>query len=346
VARSGALPELVALAEQIGASVWGEVLPARLNFPSGHPHFRDRLPGDFTLIRQTLGGADTVLLVGGEFFEEVWHTQGSPFPDGAAVIQIDAAPSRLARNFPLTVGLVADPKAALQALGLAVAAKATSAFTARVQAARADLAQLKAQEWEKQQARIAQGAQKRPMAPARLMLELRNALPPGAIVVQEAITAAVDLYRTIPANGPTDFYGPRGGGIGQGLPSAIGVKLAHPQRPVLAISGDGSSLYTIQALWSAAHHKLPVVFVILNNRAYRILKINMNRYRRDFGTGGERAHPHMDLTDPTLGYVDLARGFGLEGRTVSDPAEIGPALKAAFASGKPYLLDVQVDGTV
>jgi benzoylformate decarboxylase len=346
VARSGAMAELVALAEQTGAPVWGDVLPGRLAFPTGHPNFRDRLPGDHALIRQSLGGADTVLLVAGEFFEEVWHTAGSPFPDGAAIIQVDAAPSQLARNFPVTVGLVADPKAALAALSAAVAAKATGAFRARVQSAQAALARLKAQEWEKQKARSEKGAEGKPMAPARLMLEIRDALPKDAIIVQESITATADLYRTIPVSDATGFYGPRGGGIGQGLPSAIGVKVAHPNRPVLAISGDGSSLYTIQALWSAAHHRLPVVFVILNNKAYRILKINMNRYRRDFGLGGERPHPHMDLTDPDLGYVDIAKGFGVPGRTVSDPAEVGPALKAAFASGKPYLLDILVDGAV
>ena len=346
VARAGAVKELVALAELLGASVWGEVLPARTNFPTAHPHFRDRLPGDFTLIRQSLGGADTVLLVGGEFFEEVWHTTGSPFPDGAAVIQIDAAPSQIARNFPIACGLVADPKAALAALSQAVAAKATPAFTARAEAARAAMVKQKEQEWAKQQARIGQSGEKRPMAPARLMLELRNALPQHTIVVQEAITAAVDLYRTLPTHDATDSYGPRGGGIGQGLPSAIGVKLAHPGRPVLCLSGDGSSLYTIQALWSAAHHKVPVVFVILSNRAYRILKINMNRYRRDFGTGGERPYPHMDLTDPTLGFVDLAKGFGVEGRTIAEPKDVGPALTVAFTGGKPYLLEILVDGTV
>ena len=90
------------------------------------------------------------------------------------------------------------------------------------------------------------------------------------------------------------------------------MKLALPDRPVLAVSGDGSSLYTIQALWSAAHHKLPVVFVILNNRTYRILKINMNRYRSWAGLGGERAYRHLDLTDPNIDYVSIAKGFGLE----------------------------------
>jgi len=345
VARAGAVAELVALAEQVGASVWAEAIPARLNFPTGHPNFRDRLGADFSLIRQSLEGADTVLLVGGEFFEEVWHTPGSPFPDGAAVIQVDASPSLLARNFPVNLGLVGDLKAALPALSAAVAAQAGPAFRERVTTATRALETLKAREWEKQKARIEQGGDRRPMATARLMLELRNALPKDAIVVQEAITASTDLYRTIPFNGVTDLYGSRGGGIGQGLPSAIGVKIAHPHRPVLAISGDGSSLYTIQALWTAAHHQIPVVFIILNNKAYRILKINMNRYRRTFGQSGERPHPHMDLTDPELGFAEIAQGFGVQGRIVADPAEVCPALKAAFAAGKPYLLDIQVAGS-
>src|SRR5262249_33846777 len=159
---------------------------------------------------------------------------------------------------------------------------------------------------------------------------------------QEAITSNVDLTRTLLFQKGDDFYGPRGGGIGQGLPSAIGVKLAHPKRPVICLSGDGSSLYTIQALWSAAHHNVPVVFIILNNRVYSILKLNMNRYRSLFGVGGERPHPHMDLTNPTMQYVDIARGFGVAGQRIEDPAQLGPAISAAVASGKPMLLDVVI----
>ncbi|HEX7927762.1 MAG TPA: thiamine pyrophosphate-dependent enzyme, partial [bacterium] len=102
----------------------------------------------------------------------------------------------------------------------------------------------------------------------------------------------------------------------------------------------------IQALWSAAHHNVPVVFIILNNRVYRILKLNMNRYRSNFGVGGERPHPHMDLTNPTMQYVDIARGFGVDGKRIEDPAEIGPSIQAALASGKPVLLDIVIDGTV
>ena len=346
VARSGAQTELVALAEALGAGVWMEVLPSRLNFPTAHPNFRDRLPGDHAAIRQALSQADTVLLVGGEFFEEVWHSEGSPFPEGAAVLQIDAAPAALARNFPVTAGMVADPKLALAALRAEVVRRAPAAFIQAAQARQKMWAEQKAKEWARQQARAEQAWDKRPMTAARLIMEIKKALPPQAVIVHEAITAAVDLFRTVLLEQPAQFYGPRGGGIGQGLPSAIGVKLAHPAQPVVAISGDGSSLYTVQALWTAAHHNIPVVFVILNNHTYRILKINMNRYRRDFGVQGERPHPHMDLTPPDVGYVALAQGFGLSAQAITEPEDVAPALRAALASGKPTLLDITIDGSV
>ncbi len=184
------------------------------------------------------------------------------------------------------------------------------------------------------------------MSPARLMEALSAAAPDHVAVVGEAITSSADLTRSFQFAGPQDYLASRGGGIGQALPGGLGVKLALPDRPVLAISGDGSSLYTIQALWSAAHHKLPVVFVILNNRTYRILKINMNRYRSFAGLGGERPYRHLDLTEPDIDYVSIARGFGLEAARIDAPEDIGPAVEKAFASGKTWLLDILVDGSL
>ena len=124
------------------------------------------------------------------------------------------------------------------------------------------------------------------------------------------------------------------------------MKLAYPYRPVLCISGDGSSLYTIQALWSAAHHKIPVVFVILNNQVYRVLKYNMNRYRTEAGITHRQGYPHLDLSDPAMDFVALARGFGLTAERIVEPGEVSAAITRAFASGEPYLLDVAVDGKV
>ena len=119
------------------------------------------------------------------------------------------------------------------------------------------------------------------------------------------------MLRTLSFDQTGDYLAARGGGIGQGLPGAIGIKLAFPERPVLCLSGDGSSLYTIQTLWSAAHHKIPVVFLILNNGAYRILKINMNRYRQNAAIA-DRGYQHLDLSEPQVDFVSLAKGFGLQ----------------------------------
>src|SRR5439155_2858916 len=113
-----------------------------------------------------------------------------------------------------------------------------------------------AQEAAAQRERAGRRWDAEPIAIPRAMAEVRAALPPDAIVVDEAITASTDLARTLAFQGPGDYYGARGGGIGQALPGALGVKLAHPGRPVVAISGDGSAMYSIQALWTAAHHDL------------------------------------------------------------------------------------------
>jgi benzoylformate decarboxylase len=178
------------------------------------------------------------------------------------------------------------------------------------------------------------------------MAEIRDTMPERAVVVNEAITLTPDVMRTLSFRRPGDYYGTRGGGIGQAVPGAVGVKLAHPDRPVLAISGDGSALYTIQALWTSAHHDLPMVWVILHNRSYRILKFNLDNYQRRFGLPGDRPYPHMDLTEPEIDFVAIARGFGVMGEQVSRPDEIRPALERAWKSGKPYLLDVLIDGRV
>jgi benzoylformate decarboxylase len=346
VARSGALAELVRLAELLGASVYSEVLPARVNFPSGHPAARERGANDQASVRKLLGDADAVLLVGGQFFEEVWFADASPFPEDAALIQLDPSPRNLARNYPVHCGLAGDVKLGLAALAAELDARADDRYRNAAARRREAIAALKAEEVGRQQARARKAWEQMPMSTARLMAELKGALPPGVIISQEAITAAPDLQRTLEFNDADAALAARGGGIGQGLPSAIGLKLAHPQRPVLAVSGDGSALYTIQALWSAAHHQLPVVFLILNNRVYRILKLNMNRYRSEAGLGGERAYPHLDLTDPELDFVRLAAGFGVQGRSVERPQDVAPAVREAFAANRPVLLDVHVDGRI
>ena len=339
-----AAAELLALAERLGAAVWCEGIRARQVVPSRHPNFRLSLPFDAVAIRRALDEADVVLLVGGPFFEEVWYAPGSPLPPGAAATHVETSPERLAHNLPVTVGLVSEPRAALAALRSAVEREAGDAFRAAAAARNEVLRALKAQDAQAQRARAAKRWDSAPISMPRLMAEVESALPDDAIVVDEAITAGPDLARTIQFERAGDYVGARGGGIGQALPGAIGIKLARPDRPVVALSGDGSAMYSIQALWTAAHHDLAIAFVILNNREYRILKHNMDTYRQRFGAKPDRGYPNMDLVSPDLGFVDIARGLGVEGMRVGHPAELRPALGRALGAGRPFLLDVAIEG--
>lgn len=346
VAASQAQQELVQIAEHLGAAVWHTVLMGALNFPTAHPQFRGELPGETTTIRRALDPADVVLAVGADLFDEVFYAEGSPLPDGCALIHVDNSPWEIGKNLPPRVGVLADPKLALQELAEVLVPKLTSAARQQAATRRATLATQKQQEWERQQQRARQGWNSVPIAPARLMAALRDCLPNNVVLYNEAITASTDLLRTIPLELPGSLFGNHGGGIGQGLPGALGVKLANPDRPVVALIGDGSAMYTIQSFWTAAHHHIPVVYVILSNRSYRILKFNMNRYRRTLQLPPGRPHPHMDLTEPPLNFVDLAHGMGLAGTRVEHPEAIQPAVTEALASGTPYVLEVVTEGRV
>jgi benzoylformate decarboxylase len=128
------------------------------------------------------------------------------------------------------------------------------------------------------------------------------------------------------------------------MPAPIGIKLARPDKPVLSIVGDGAALYTIQALWTAAHHKIPVTWVIANNRSYRILKLNMLDYLGEGAAG--RRFVEMDITDPPLDFSQIAASFGVKGVRIEHADQIGDALREAQNSDEPRLLDVVIDGDV
>lgn len=340
IARAGADKALVSLVNRIGAAVWFEGLRGRNSFPTDHPAWRGTLAFDAPGVARQLAGNDLVLMVGGPFFEEVWYAPGSPFPAGCKVLQIESAPARLAYNFALDAGVTADVGAALEAL-----VDAAGGFSAAVAKARMNLLEAQKQaEAAAQKARVEKAWSRTPTSMARAMAEIRAGTPSDAIVVDETITANLDLFKTFSFEGTMDYFSGRGGGIGQGVAGAIGVAVAAPKRPILCVSGDGSSMYSIQALWTAAHHDLPIVFVILANREYRVLKHNIDAYRQRFDVKSNKPYMHMDLSGPVLGFVDMAKGMGIAGTHVTKADDIGPAIAAAFKSGKPHLVEIEIEG--
>lgn len=343
VARAGAGDAVAALAEATGAPIWLEVIHQHRALPSDHPNLRGVLPIDAASIAAAFGETDLVLLIGGPFFEEIWFAQGAPFPPGAKVLQIEESQERLARNYALTAGLVGGIAPALALLNNAVRKMGSASIRENAQKRCQRLISLKEEEALAQRARLENLRSRRPMPVALAMATLAEAVPPDVVIVEEAITGSPDLTRAFHFNGPGDYFCGRGGGIGQGLAGALGVQLASPDRPVVCISGDGSAMYSITALWTAAHHRLPIVFIILSNREYRILKHNVDIYRQRFGIESNRAYAQLDLREPELGFVEMAAGMGIAGRRVAEPEELVAAVREALASGAPRLIEVAIE---
>lgn len=338
IARAGADGTLVKLVDKLGASVWFEGLRARNSFPTNHPAYRGTLAFDAPGVAKQFAANDCVLMVGGPFFEEVWYAPGSPFPAECKVMQIEAGASRLAYNFTVDCGVLADVGEALEAL---------EAVLPKIDGAPMRNAAMKAQreaEDAAQKTRVEKAWARTPTSMARCMAEIKAGAPKDVVVVDETITANLDLFKTFTFKSPRDYYSGRGGGIGQGLAGAIGVAVGETKRPILCLSGDGSSMYSIQALWTAAHHDLAIVFVILANREYRVLKHNIDAYRARFGIKSNNPYMHMDLGQPTMGFVDMARGMGVAGTYVAKADDIQKAVAAAFKSGKPHLIEIEIEG--
>jgi benzoylformate decarboxylase len=344
VARSGATGALVALVEQIGAAVWFEGLRHHASFPTSHPNYRASLPGDAAQVRKAFEDADLVLWQGGPFFEDIWYADGGHFPQGAAIVQSEQSPERLAFNHRLDAGLVGDLAGTLVALTDAVRARATAEIRSAAQRRNAAIAEARAREKEAYRARLEKAWKREPISMPRVAAELRRGLPDNVVIVDESITASLDMARAFEYRGFGDYFGGRGGGIGQGFSGALGVKVAMPERPVGAVSGDGSAMYSIQALWTASHHNLAIVFVVLANREYRILKHNVDVWRQNFQPGTQHPYQQMDLAGPALDFVHLAEGMGVVGVRVEKADGIAPALAAAVAANRPYLVEIAIEG--
>ena len=179
------------------------------------------------------------------------------------------------------------------------------------------------------------------------MTEIAAALPPDAVVVDDSVTTRASIFGALNFDEPGSILGITGGALGWGMGGTMGVKMANPDRPVVGIIGDGSAMMTVQALWTAANSDIPVVYVICNNRAYRVLKLNMNLYKGEILGQDNPTSQYLAMDFPTpFDIASIAEAMGVYGRRIENPADIEAALSEAFALGKPAVLDVSIDGSV
>jgi thiamine pyrophosphate-dependent acetolactate synthase large subunit-like protein len=344
VALADAQPEVVALAETAGLPVF-ECYASEFTMPASHPLNQGALnfvtPGP---LRATLEGCDLLLVVGAPMFQLIFPEVQSPVPAGTKIVQIDINPWEIGKNVNPDLAFLADPKAALAELTDQVRRKRTPQ-QARVAAERAEKI---GEHTKAARARYWEQAKKNwdtaPISAPRLMHEIRHALPDDAMVFAEAITNSAHLTQALMPDEPGRLVRVRGGGIGPGLPGSLGAQLAQPDRKVVGICSDGAAMYSISALWTAAHHRIPVTYVMLNNAAYRILKLNMVEYLGKAARG--RGFTAMDLTDPELRFDRMAESMGVPGFRVDKPGDLAPILKKALDLGGPSLVDVVMESPV
>ena len=341
VAHSRAHAELVEFAELIGAPVYAESVPSTASFPASHPLFRGAMVRLAHAVRAVLEQHDLLLSIGGDLFTWSLPSQTEPIPPGMPIVHLDVDPWELGKNYPEEVAILGDPKGTLPDLTAAVRERLSSGARARAaerleaakKATLAERAALKAK------ARAAAGAV--PVQPLALVEAIGELLPKDAVVIDEAVSSSGGLRQLVNSDDPQSFFGLGGGGIGWGLPATIGVKLALPERPVVGLIGDGSAMYTCQALWTAAHERIGAIFVIFNNTSYRILKQRVHALR---GHAAQTdVYVAMDLTDPAVDFVGLARSLGIEANRATTVAEATDLLKTAFADGGPALIEVTLD---
>ena len=341
VVASDAFEAIGEFATVLGAPVYNQTVDSGSHFPSEHSAYMGLLTRNQARVREILSAHDLMVSVGSDVFRLSTHSEVDPLPDTTKVIQIGQRDWELGKNYAAETAIRADVRETLKDLTAALRRIGGEAHAMHAATAIAALAE---NNWSAHRARKYEAAmanaEASPMAPDWLMAALVENLPENAIVVDEGITSAAALLDFLPFRHRYDYFGIVSGGIGWGLPAAVGVALARPESRVTAIIGDGSAMFSIQALWSAARHKLPITFVIANNGGYRIIKQRLKSFH------GNEHYIGMDFDDPAIDPGKLAEGFGVRAVRAETPAEFVAAMRDAATADGPLLIDALVQDYV
>lgn len=354
VAWSAANDALLSLAECLGARVYmadgGEV-----NFPEDHPLYfgsTGHMFGESSL--PITRESDCVIAIGCYLLPEVFPHLGDIFAPSAKVIHLDSNPANIAKNHRVDSSLVGDLSGLIQQL------------VTHLRQFSPDLQSRFSANRQRNQLRRSEQADRVPelyglkadrqdddydgvhafMASGPFFEELARQLPASAILFDEALTNSPPVSRYLPGRQFGSKHWTRGGSLGTGFPGAIGIKLAHPDSEVIGLSGDGGSMYTIQALWTAARHEIPAKFVVCQNRSYRLLQANITQFWKE-----RNIDPHdfplcFDLSKPEISFEQLALAMGVPAERVWKPSQIAGAIERMLSSSEPYLINLVLDGDV
>ena len=339
LATDDALQEAAEFASIIGCPVYQQTVQYGAHFLSEHPGFMGALSRDQQQVRDVLAPYDLLIVLGADVLRmSVWSSV-EPLPEGMKIVQIGQRDWEMGKNFPTELAIRADVKETLKALNPKLMERGGAD-----QKSKADesLNKLSSKNWSAKREVMVKELTAAPQTgaidPAWMVMKIVDTMPEETIIVDEGIISSRALMSLLPYRTSSSLFGMASGGIGWGVPAACGVQAAHPEKPVIAIIGDGSSMYSIQALWTAANQKLPVNYVICDNGGYRIIK------ERLFSFHGNENFIGMDFKEPAVDFVGLANSVGVPSVRVEGHNELVPALEDALnnTSG-PNLISVTVD---
>ncbi|MDX2811420.1 thiamine pyrophosphate-binding protein [Streptomyces sp. PA03-5A] len=335
VGRDGAVGALVRVAEALGAVTYHQPMNDHLDFPGSHPLYAGPLPPVNARIHERLKGHDALLIAGCRAFTPHHYTPGPPVPAHLTVVQIDTDPAEPGRNFPVALGLTGPLDSSLAALAGHLA-RLVPEDTARERIREAGARHAEARDRLDLRARSA--GRRAPVDPLAAAHALATALPEEAVLVEESITVGVHLRGVLRRDRPGGFVHTVGGGLGWGIGAAVGHRLGAPGRPVVAVLGDGCAMFGLQGLWSAAHHRVPVLFVVMANGEYRTLKDTLDT------RGGSPSVPHPGLDLGELDWRLAARFFGIPAVRADGTEELARTVAAVGGLDGPLLVEVPLRG--
>ncbi|MEU2425707.1 thiamine pyrophosphate-binding protein [Streptomyces sp. NPDC007851] len=341
VGRDDAVPQLVTLAEALGATTYHQPMNDGLDFPTSHPLYAGTLPPVNAGIRDLLSAHDLVFIVGCHAFMAHHYTPGPAVPAGTRVLQLDSDPAEIGRNFGVELGLVGGIRTTLDALDARLRPH-LAGHTDRIADRARAIGHRTAAEHARTSATARAAYGPAPLNPLAAAHAIATSLPENAVVVEEAITTGVLLRQVLRQSRPRSFVHTVGGGLGSGIGAAVGSRLGDPDRPVVAVLGDGCAMFGLQGLWSAVHYQVPVTFVVMNNGEYRTLKDTLDTWDSRATRAGH--YPGLELGPPGLSFTKAADFFGMDAVRVADAAELTELVAKSGQRDTPLLVEVPISG--
>lgn len=346
VAYSQATEEVSLLARMIGAEVYN-VDGGDLNISWGDPLFKGQTGHMFGYSSLPIfKSGDLNLIIGTYVAPEVFPELGNIFDDHAINIHIDLNSYEIAKNHRIDIGIVSDPKLTIQKLTQLLASKINPDFELKANERVSLISDGKQTLLDKQIETDKSKMGTNPLHFEEFSIALAKYSDADTIIFDEALTNSPALTRYNTPTLPGHFFQTRGGSLGVGLPGGIGLKAANPNKNVVVVAGDGGSMYTIQALWTAVRHNLAVKFVICNNASYHLLQLNIDAYWSERQMQKHDFPLPFDLSNPPLNFKNMAESMGVRASRVEQSWQIEDAIKEMMDHKGPYLIDLVLESNV